>query len=186
MNYISHLNHWFEMIRVHQEVKPTHITIYFILFQLWNTNRFSVEFSINRHEMINLSKLGSTSTYSKCMADLHRWGWINYKPSTSKYGVSTVALFPWGDNTESDTTLRSPRKKPPSNYSSTQTPKKSSSDTSSALSTDMSSDLSTASSSDLSSEQEVGHLLKHKNNKPQTDINNNINNNFKSKFYEPL
>lgn len=185
MNYVRHLNHWFELIIANQEVRPTHITLYFVLFQLWNTSRFADSFSINRHEMINLSKLGSKSTYSRCMSDLHQWGWIQYKPSTNKYGVSTISMFKWenmvsqndgktsvitDDNTPS---TRSKRK--PSTESST--------DTSSESSTGSSSESST----DPSSGQEVGHILKHINSKPQIDNNQNLNdNNFKSKFYEPL
>ncbi len=182
MNYIKHLNQWFDILAVNHEVKPTHITLYFVLFQLWNTNRFPDQFLINRHLMINLSKLGSTATYSKCMADLHRWGWIDYQPSTSKLGVSKVSLFSWANSTVSESELMGKIKeeKPPAKEVSS-----ASTESSNEPSSDTSSESSTKPSSVLSSKQEVGHLSKEINNKPSLK-NNNINSNFKSKFHEPL
>ena len=94
MNYIKHLNHWLEIMKTKPEVKPTHVSLYVALFYLWNHNRFATSFSINRQEMMNISKIGSCTTYSKCMRELHEWGWINYFPSTSKYGISMVSLTP--------------------------------------------------------------------------------------------
>ena len=185
MNYVKHLNNWFDLIIANQEVKPTHITLYFVLFQLWNTSRFADSFSINRHEMINLSKLGSKSTYSRCMNDLHRWGWIKYEPSTSKYGVSTISMYKWvdiptkeelGNTAFTDEGKRASRVK-------TRTSNETSNDPSSASSTAPTSNPS----SESSSGQEVGHIIKHINDKPQTDNSKNLNNdNFKSKFHEPL
>lgn len=95
MNYVKHLNQWFALLQSNQDLRPTHIALYFVLFQLWNNNRFASVFVINRNEMMNLSKIGSKTTYSKCMNDLQKWGWINYKPSQSRYGISQVSLTLW-------------------------------------------------------------------------------------------
>lgn len=93
MNYIKHLNQWFEELRLNNDAKPTHISLYCALFQMWNINRFPKSFIINRYEMMTMTKIGSKTTYSITMQDLHKWGWINYLPSNSKYGVSTVEMF---------------------------------------------------------------------------------------------
>lgn len=180
MNYIRHLNLWFEVIAANHEAKPTHIALYVALFQLWNTHRFSDDFCINRHEMTQLSKLGSNTTYSKCMRDLHRWGWIRYTPSNSKYGVSKVSLYRWTEQgVQSASAALMPKKQTLS--SSNPVPIKSSSGGGTATSTATSSTPSLA----TTSEQEVGHSLKQVNKEEQTTKYKAINS-LKSKFHEPL
>ncbi|MDR0228920.1 MAG: hypothetical protein LBI72_07640 [Flavobacteriaceae bacterium] len=92
INYIKHMNTWYQLTNVNPEVKPTHISIYLALFQLWNTNRFSEVFIISRAEIMNMAKVGSTTTFSNVMKDMVRWGWIVYEPSQSKYGQSKVRI----------------------------------------------------------------------------------------------
>ncbi|WP_267740595.1 hypothetical protein [Myroides injenensis] len=74
MNYIKHLTHWFELLKNNEEVKPSLIAMYITLFQMWNQNRFIKSFIINRPELMTLCKMGSKTSYSNCMSDMHRWG----------------------------------------------------------------------------------------------------------------
>ena len=92
MNYILHLNAWFEETTTRTDVNPTDMSVYFALFQLWNRQLFPTEFTVNRLDVMRLSKIGSAGTYSKCMKRLHAWGWIIYHPSTSCYGRSVVRM----------------------------------------------------------------------------------------------
>lgn len=93
INYIKHLNAWYQLNNANPEVKPTHISLYLALFQLWNANRFSDFFIISRSEIMNKGKVGSTTTFSNVMKDMVRWGWIVYQPSQSKYGESKVRML---------------------------------------------------------------------------------------------
>ncbi len=163
MNYIKHLNHWFEIMRTKEEVKPTHISLYLALFYLWNQNRFSPSFSINRQEMMNISKIGGYTTYSKCMRELHVWGWINYFPSTSKYGLSVVSLTPL-DNTS--TTLDLPERKAAKKPTRSTT-----------------ADTSTNTTTDTRTKQEGGHSIKEESIQEKKQI---ILPHLKNKFHEPL
>lgn len=73
-------------------LKPSHISIYMGLFQLWNLNRCNNPINIYRKEVMLLAKIGSIATYHKCMRDLHNRGYIRYKPSYNPYKSSTVTL----------------------------------------------------------------------------------------------
>ncbi len=159
MNYVKHLNHWFEELRLNNEAKPTHVSLYFGLFQMWNANRFPEKFVINRYEMMVMTKIGSKTTYSKMMQDLHKWGWINYLPSQSKYGLSTIQLFNMSE-------------KGPSYSAKSGT----GSETSNGTSSDTSSGTRTEPSNGTSSGQVVGH-----NNKT---INSELINNKKNNKYD--
>ena len=63
------------------------------LFQLWNTNRFPREFFINRSEVMQLSKIGSKSTYHRCIKELHHWSYIIYSPSHNPYKGSKINIL---------------------------------------------------------------------------------------------
>lgn len=158
MNYIKHLNHWFEELRLNNEAKPTHISLYCALFQMWNINRFPEKFIINRYEMMTMTKIGSKTTYSNTMQDLHKWGWIDYSPSQSKYGVSTIQLFNMSEKAPSTSTTSG-----------------TSSGTRSNTSTGTSNGTSSETSSGTRTGQVVGHNNKTINNKT---LNNKINNKY--------
>ena len=81
MNYIKHLNQWMELVSVDDRITPHHISIYLALFQFWNKYRFPKKITICRHEVLQLSKVGSTKTYYKCLHQLHEYGYIQYLPS---------------------------------------------------------------------------------------------------------
>lgn len=40
MKYIKHLTGFYEKVALDCNLNPTHISLYFALFQLWNFNRF--------------------------------------------------------------------------------------------------------------------------------------------------
>ena len=81
MNYINHLNAVFRLFAKDSQVRPTHISLYIALFQLWNRNRFPEKFYINRGEVMIMSKIGSMTTYYNCMRRLHDRKYITYSGS---------------------------------------------------------------------------------------------------------
>lgn len=166
-NYIKHLNVAAEFFKLNTEAKPTHIALYLSLFQIWNTLRFPPTYGINREELMNRSKIGSTTTYSKCMRDLHRWGLINYQSSTSQYGFSHVSITRLDQNTANIFAI----------YETT-------TDTSSDTSTDTSSETSTDASTDTGGGQEVVHILKQNKQAKNKQTFKNIS--IKNKYHEPL
>ena len=76
-----------------QRVTPWHISLYLSLFQIWNSTHFKKEISIHRSELMNLSKIGSANTYSKCLKQLSDWKYIKYTPSKSRFIASKVHMY---------------------------------------------------------------------------------------------
>ena len=98
MNYIKHLTGFFEKVVLDKTLNPTHVSLYMALFQFWNCNRFKNPISINRDEVMRISKISSKATYHKCLKNLHSLGYINYEPSYNPFKGSHVILFNFSDD----------------------------------------------------------------------------------------
>ncbi|WP_140487141.1 transcriptional regulator [Flavobacterium sp. GSA192] len=98
MNYIKHLTGFFEKVAIDKTLNPTHVSLYISLFQFWNCNRFKNPISINRDEVMRISKISSKATYHKCLKNLHSLGYINYEPSYNPFKGSHVILFNFSDD----------------------------------------------------------------------------------------
>ena len=98
MNYIKHLTGFFDKVAIDKTLNPTHVSLYIALFQFWNCNRFKNPISINRDEVMRISKISSKATYHKCLKNLHSLGYINYEPSYNPFKGSHVILFNFSDD----------------------------------------------------------------------------------------
>lgn len=105
MNYIRHLNGFFARLAEDKRMSSYHISLYFALFQQWNEQRFTEQFTITRGETMELSRLGSLNTYARCMKELTEWGYIRYNPSSNLHAGSRVTCirFDTAGDTASDT-----------------------------------------------------------------------------------
>ncbi len=99
INYIKHLNGVFEQFSKDSRLNPTHISLYVALFQFWNYNYFKEEFYINREEVMSFSKVGSKSTYHRCIKELSHWKYILYTPSHNPFKGSRIKMFDFGTST---------------------------------------------------------------------------------------
>ena len=93
MNYIKLLTAAFEKFYHDQRLNPSHISLYMALFQAWNVCRFTNEFSVNRKELMQIAKIGSPTTYHRCITDLHSWNYLTYFPSNNPFKGSTVKMI---------------------------------------------------------------------------------------------
>ena len=98
MNYIKHLTGFFEKVAIDKTLNPTHVSLYISLFQFWNCNRFKNPISINRDEVMRISKISSKATYHKCLKNLHSLGYLNYEPSYNPFKGRHVYLFNFSDD----------------------------------------------------------------------------------------
>ena len=100
INYIKHL----QIIRVRMleddRLSPWHISLYYALFHTWNFNQFSDEFQIIREVIMSESKIGSANTYTKCLKELHTWGYIIYNPSFNRFKSSKVSIITFDKGTD--------------------------------------------------------------------------------------
>ena len=92
MNYIKQLSAVYQFIAKDSRLNPTHVSLYMALFQIWNTTRFAEKFFINRQEVMQLSKIGSNTTYHRCLQDLDNWKYIEYFPSHNIYKGSELRM----------------------------------------------------------------------------------------------
>ena len=98
MNYIKHLTGFYERVAIDKSLNPTHVSLYLALFQFWNYSRFKNPISINRDEVMRISKICSRATYHKCLKNLHSLGYIEYDPSYNPFRGSHVTLFNFSDD----------------------------------------------------------------------------------------
>lgn len=108
MNYIKHLTGFFEKVVLDKTLNPTHVSLYMALFQFWNCNRFKNPISINRDEVMRISKISSKATYHKCLKNLHSLSYINYEPSYNPFKGSHVIMFNFSEDLKPE--LKSERK----------------------------------------------------------------------------
>ena len=92
MNYIKHINWIFDLFHKDSNLNPTHISLYMALFREWNKNRFSDQFSVSRSQLMKTAKIGSKSTYHRCISDLDEWDYISYHPSRNPHKGSEVQM----------------------------------------------------------------------------------------------
>tara|TARA_R110002096_G_scaffold221459_1_gene410289 strand:+ start:2833 stop:3501 length:669 start_codon:yes stop_codon:yes gene_type:complete len=70
------------------------------LFQEWNSSRFADEFYVNRRDLMQASKIGSKSTYHRCVTDLDSWNYLFYFPSNNPYKGSKIKMAIIGTSDE--------------------------------------------------------------------------------------
>ncbi|MDT0687354.1 hypothetical protein RM549_18590 [Salegentibacter sp. F188] len=92
MNYIKQLNAAFEKFFFDDRLNPTHISLYMALFHEWNSSRFASEFFVNRRELMRVAKIGSKSTYHRCIVELDKWDYLSYFPSSNPYKGSKIKM----------------------------------------------------------------------------------------------
>lgn len=93
INYISHLNAVFGQITKDSRLNPSHVSLYMTLFHFWNSCYFRPEFYINRAEVMQISKIGSTATYHRCIKQLSHWNYLLYQPSHNPFKGSKIKMF---------------------------------------------------------------------------------------------
>lgn len=99
MNYIAHLNKVLNLFVKDLNLNPTHISLYMALFREWNSSMFSQKFMIKRKLLMSAAKIGSKSTYHRCINDLHNFQYIIYNPSKNPHNGSEVQMAKFKSST---------------------------------------------------------------------------------------
>jgi len=99
MNYISQLTAAIDRLSKDDEFNPSHVSLYLALFYQWNMNRFNNPMSISRSDVMKVSKIGSKTTYHKCLTDLHTKGFLVYHPSHNPLRGSLIDMTIFGTST---------------------------------------------------------------------------------------
>jgi hypothetical protein len=75
------------------KINPSHISIYTAILILWEESNKTNPLSIDRVDIMQLSKINSKVTYHKCLRYLNQAGYLKYKPSFSPLVRSQVQLI---------------------------------------------------------------------------------------------
>ncbi|WMN06152.1 hypothetical protein QYS48_31785 [Marivirga arenosa] len=103
VNFIHQFLLAIDKIQETDDINPTHVSLYFGLFTMWNLNHFNNPISINRNQVMEVSKIGSKRTYLKCIRDLEKMGFIEYKPSKNPVRGSLVNMCNLGTSSDPST-----------------------------------------------------------------------------------
>lgn len=76
-----------------KKISPHQISLYWALFTLWNECGFAHELSINRNDVMRLSKIGNANTYTNCLKVLDQQKYIKYHPSYNPLIGSKVTII---------------------------------------------------------------------------------------------
>lgn len=104
INYIVHLNNSFKRFTEDDKTTPFHLSLYMALFHKWNNAKFRNPISVARDDLMFLSKIGSTNTYTKCLKELDKWGYIKYTPSHSYHVGSKIYMYTFNTTKKTTTT----------------------------------------------------------------------------------
>lgn len=99
MNFIKHYLAVMTKISEDGRLNATHVSLYISLFTLWNQNRFENPISINRQEVMKMSKIGSKNTYHKCLRELSEFQYFEYLPSNNPLKGSLINMYNFGTST---------------------------------------------------------------------------------------
>jgi hypothetical protein len=93
INFVAHFRGVYFKMSEDQRLTPYHLSIYNALFILWNECGWEDELSINRTEVMRLSKIGNANTYTKVLKQLNDYGYITYIPSYNPLIGSKVTII---------------------------------------------------------------------------------------------
>jgi len=100
VNYIKHLEAVTLRMSEDTRLNTSHVSMYLALFLIWNHNRFQNPLSINRSEVMKISKIGARATYHKCITELHKWDYLKYIPSHNPLKGSLIKMFIFDTSSE--------------------------------------------------------------------------------------
>jgi len=83
---------FFEGIAEDSRIGPVHVSLYMGLFYCWMKNAFEEPLYFNSIVIMHAAKISSRATYTKCIKDLHAFGYICYASSNNPYYGGTVYL----------------------------------------------------------------------------------------------
>jgi hypothetical protein len=95
MNYVQHMGNFYWHVDKDPRIKALHISLYMALFQTWNNNFFAHSFIMGRTGLMQMSRIGSKTTFARILRDLHDFGYISYDPLeyTTKKPTVTMRRF---------------------------------------------------------------------------------------------
>ncbi len=92
VNYIRHLDTFFEIVRCCDAIHYANIAMYISLFRLWNLSYFSNPFSPTREDIMMYSGFRSKDAFYRNLRELEILDLIRYYPSRSRFERSFFCM----------------------------------------------------------------------------------------------
>lgn len=74
-------------------LNTTQLSLYMALLYVWQNQQCITSFRISRKELMQLSKIASTSTYHICIKKMIDVGYLKYEPTYNCYKGSRITLL---------------------------------------------------------------------------------------------
>lgn len=81
MNLPAELYWFLKVVREDNRIGPIHISLYVAILQHWIVNERQNSIHIVPNDLMHQSKISGRNTYYKSIKELHKYGYILYKPS---------------------------------------------------------------------------------------------------------
>lgn len=93
MEAIGPLAVFFEGIRRDCRISITHIGLFAVLLEYWQQHDFRNPIEAFSYEIMPLAKISASTTYHKCLRELHEYGYLRYEPSFKRNRRSRIFLY---------------------------------------------------------------------------------------------
>jgi hypothetical protein len=93
MNATNPLSDFFTAIDKDARINIRHIGIYAALLQYWQEHGCANPLQAYSHDIIQIARISSPTTYHKCVKDLAEYGYIRYEPSFKRNSPSKLYLI---------------------------------------------------------------------------------------------
>lgn len=95
VNYIRHLDLFYEFVQMSNAIHYAHISLYLALFRAWNQSYFTNPLTPHRELVMTLAGIKSKECYYRLLRELSNLDLIRYYPAKSRYvpGTFTVSTF---------------------------------------------------------------------------------------------
>jgi hypothetical protein len=90
--HCHYITSFFDAIPSDPRISTTHISLYLALYVALAEQEFVPPVKIIIVQVLEHAKIGR-GTYSKCINELHHWGYIRYVPAGHRYEKSAVYLM---------------------------------------------------------------------------------------------
>jgi hypothetical protein len=92
MDALEQLLGFFDAVSDDHRIGATHISLYMAFFTVWMRNGCNNPVTLGRAAVMRDAKISSRDTYSKCVQELHQYGYILYIPSFNACVPSMVNM----------------------------------------------------------------------------------------------
>ena len=86
------LNIFLEAVRDDHRMHPAHISLYVVLFSLWEQGQYKNPINMRREELMKRAKISGRSTYQRCLKELQESGYIIYEPNFNRFANANIRI----------------------------------------------------------------------------------------------